>query len=79
MIKPLGNNVLLKVKNVQKSIIVMPNEFNDLYEVIAQGNLVNNDLVGKIVFVKNGLEKLELDNENYYLVDEKQILAVVEE
>lgn len=79
MIKPLGKNVLLKVKNTQNTIIMMPNEHHDLYEVIEQGELVELNLIGKVVFVKEGLQKLEYENHQYYVVDIKDILAIIEE
>ena len=52
MIKPVNKNVLLKSKNNQNSIIIMPKEHNDFYMCIAQGELVGLNLVNKRVFVK---------------------------
>ena len=79
MIKPINKNVLLKTENIKSSIIIMPKEYNDFYVCVAQGNLVSVDFVNKKVFVKEGLIKVEYDGEEYFLCDEKNILAVVEE
>ncbi len=79
MIKPVNKNVLLKRKMNQKSIIIMPEEHNDFYVCLSQGNNVLLDLVNKTVFVKEGLIKVEYENEEYYLCDVDNILAVVEE
>ena len=79
MIKPINKNVLLKTENMKSSIIIMPKEHNDFYVCVAQGNLVSFDFVNKRVFVKEGLIKVEFEGEEYFLCDEKNILAVVEE
>lgn len=79
MIKPVNKNVLLKREKSANSIIIMPKEHNDFYMCIAQGELVGLNLVNKRVFVKEGLVKLEYDGEEYFLCEEKNILAVVEE
>lgn len=79
MIKPVNKNVLLKSENIQNSIIIMPKEHNDFYVCVAQGNLVSVDFLSKKVFVKEGLIKVEYDGEEYFLCEEKNILAVVEE
>jgi co-chaperonin GroES (HSP10) len=79
MIKPVNKNVLLKRKNNESSIIIMPKEHNDFYMCISQGDEVSLNLVNKCVFVKEGLIKVEYDGKEYYLCDEKNILAVVEE
>ena len=79
MIKPINKNVLLKTENIKSSIIIMPKEHNDFYVCVAQGNLVSTDFVNKKVFVKEGLIKVEFEGEEYFLCDEKNILAVVEE
>ena len=79
MIKPINKNLLLKSKNNESSIIIMPKEHRDFYTCISQGDAVSLDFVNKCVFVKEGLIKLEYNNEEYYLCEEKNILAVVEE
>ena len=79
MIKPVNKNVLLKSKNNQNSIIIMPKEHNDFYVCIAQGNEVVNELTSKKVIVKEGLIKVEYDGQDYFLCKEENILAVVEE
>lgn len=79
MIKPVNKNVLLKREKSANSIIIMPKEHNDFYMCIAQGELVSLNLVNKRVFVKEGLVKVEYDGEEYFLCEEKNILAVVEE
>lgn len=78
MIKPLGKNVLLKVKKTHNHAIIMSNENNNLYEVIQQGELVEYSLVGKTVFVKEGLQLIEDQYQEYYIVDVKYLLAVCE-
>ena len=79
MIKPINKNLLLKSKNNESSIIIMPKEHSDFYTCISQGYAVCLVFVYKFVFVKVGLIKLEYKNEEYYLCEEKNILAVVEE
>ena len=64
---------------IDKLLEHMPKEYNDFYVCVAQGNLVSVDFVNKKVFVKEGLIKVEYDGEEYFLCDEKNILAVVEE
>ncbi len=78
MIKPVNKNVLLKSENNTNSIIIMPNEHNDFYMCIAQGDCVSLNLVNKRVFVKEGLIKVEYEGKEYFLCDEKNILAVEE-
>lgn len=78
MIKPLGKNVLLKVKKAHNHNIIMSNENNNLYEVIQQGELVEYSLIGKTVFVKEGLQLIEDQYQEYYIVDVKYLLAVYE-
>ncbi len=79
MIKPINKNLLLKSDNITNSIIIMPKEHNDFYLCILQGEAVSLNLVNKRVFVKEGLIKLEYAGEEYYLCEEKNVLAVVEE
>lgn len=78
MIKPLGKNILLKEKKAHNQAIIMPNENNNLYEVVEQGELVEYSLVGKTVFVKEGLQFIEYQYQKYYIVDVKYLLAVCE-
>ena len=78
MIKPVNKNVLLKSENNNNSIIIMPKEHNDFYMCIAQGESVSLNLVNKRVFVKEGLIKIEYENKEYFLCEEKNILAVEE-
>lgn len=79
MITPLGQNVLLKKKENEQSIIYIPNQCSDLYIVCGQGTNVEASLVNKCVFVKEGLVSLEHDGCEYFIVNYKNILAVVEE
>ena len=79
MIKPVNKNVLLKSENNTNSIIIMPKEHNDFYTCIAQGESVCLNLVNKTVLAKEGLIKVEYKGCEYFLCDEKNILAVVEE
>ena len=79
MIKPINNNVLLKVKNNNNSLIFMPNEHNDFYMVVSQSDDIKIDLENKTVFVKDGLIKVEYDNAVYFLCSVDKILAVVED
>ena len=78
MIKPVNKNVLLKSENNNNSIIIMPKEHNDFYMCIAQGDCVCLNLVNKRVFVKEGLIKVEYEGCEYFLCEEKNILAVEE-
>ncbi len=78
MIKPVNKNVLLKSENNNNSIIIMPKEHNDFYMCIAQGESVCLNLVNKRVFVKEGLIKVEYEGCEYFLCEEKNILAVEE-
>lgn len=79
MITPLGKNVLLKRKEKKSSIIYVPEEKNDLYLVLNQGSDVLISLINKTVYVKEGLHILEIDDNEYYIVNYENILAVVEE
>ena len=79
MIKPVNKNLLLKCENNTNSIIIMPKEHNDFYMCIAQGECVTVNFVNKQVFVKEGLIKVEYNNQEYFLCEEKNVLAVVEE
>lgn len=79
MIKPINNNVLLKVKNNNNSLIFMPNEHNDFYMVVSQSDDIKINLENKTVFVKEGLIKVEYDNTEYFLCSVDKILAVVED
>ena len=79
MIKPVNKNLLLKCENNTNSIIIMPKEHNDFYVCLAQGENVDFNFVNKTVLVKDGLIKVEYNNQEYFLCEEKNILAVVED
>lgn len=79
MIKPVNKNLLLKSENNTNSIIIMPKEHNDFYVCVAQGENVNLNFVNKTVFVKEGLIKVEYEGAEYYLCEQDNVLAVVED
>lgn len=74
MIKPYGNNVLLKKENekVINGIFVGDAAFN---YVVYSVNDSSKLKVGTKVFLNVEPEKLELDDITLYVTDEKNILA----
>lgn len=77
MLRPLGKNVLLRKYQEENRIIIM-NEDTNKYEVLAIGNEVKDNLVGKIVFVDKFVKKLDYQNETYYVACIDDIYLVEE-
>lgn len=85
MIKPLGNKVLIKMQTGQEvtktGIILVANKENKpiIARVIAKGNKVlnvkNND---EVVISRYIGTQIKYDNEEYVILDEKEILARLE-
>ena len=93
MIKPLGNNVLLKmleVAEITKSGIVLPSQSKDksqLAEVIAVGSGIMEDGKKVDMEVKNGDKviigkyagtEFKYEDIEYLIVSQKEILGIVE-
>ena len=77
MLRPLGKNVLLRKYQEENRIIIM-NEDTNKYEVLAIGNEIKDNLVGKIVFVDKFVKKLDYQNETYYVACIDDIYLVEE-
>ncbi|MBM3256562.1 MAG: co-chaperone GroES [Candidatus Moranbacteria bacterium] len=87
-IKPLGDNVLVKVKKQEKrtkSGIVLPDTADDekpqIGEVIAVGTDEKKIQVkagDKIIFAKYSGSEIKIDEEEYLILKSEDILAVVE-
>lgn len=81
MIKPLDKYVLVKPKEM-KTIggIYLPQMDTDYFMVIGVGKNVVELKVGNTVIINQASSKqIKYQNENYYLVKEENILAIVEE
>lgn len=87
-IKPLGDNVLVKMKKQEKktqSGIVLPDTADDekpqIGEVIAVGDDSKKIKVKageKIIFAKYSGTEIKIDNEEYLILKSEDILAVLE-
>lgn len=87
-IKPLGDNVLVKMKKQEKktqSGIVLPDTADDekpqIGEVIATGDDSKKIKVkagDKIIFAKYSGTEIKVDNEEYLILKSEDILAIVE-
>jgi len=87
-IKPLGDNVLVKMKKQEKktqSGIVLPDTADDekpqIGEVIAVGDDSKKIKVKageKIIFAKYSGTEIKIDNEEYLILKSEDILAIVE-
>ncbi len=89
-IKPLGNRVLVKPEEEEKvtaSGIVLPDTADK--EKKAQGEIIalgEGDLLAKlnlkpgmkVLFKKWGGEDVEIDNQEYKILDQADIIAVIE-
>jgi len=89
-IKPLGNRVVIEVLNIQETTsggIFIPDSIQDhpqMGRVVAVGN--NNGKAGiigtdvkveqVILFTKHAGTKMKVDNTEYLILDERDILAV---
>lgn len=90
MIKPLFDNVLLKKVEEEKAttsgIVLASKEVSNIALVVALGEscLLSKDNDGeltagsKVVFSDN-FKKVNFKNEEYYLVNEEEVLAVIED
>ena len=91
MIKPLFDNVLLKKVEEEKStasgiVLAANEETSNIGIVVALGEscLLSKDNDGeisegsKVVFSDN-YKKVNFKNEEYYLVNEEEVLAVIED
>lgn len=91
MIKPLFDNVLLKKVEEEKStasgiVLASKEETSNIAIVVALGDscLLSKDNDGelsegsKVVFSDN-YKKVNFKNEEYYLVNEEEVLAVIED
>lgn len=85
MIKPLGNKVLIKMQTGQEvtktGIILAANKENKpiIARVIAKGNKVSNVKNNDEVIISRYIgTQIKYDNEEYVILDEKEILARLE-
>ena len=91
MIKPLFDNVLLKKVEEEKAttsgiVLALKEETSNIAIVVALGDscLLSKDNDGelsegsKVVFSDN-YKKVNFKNEEYYLVNEEEVLAVIED
>ncbi len=82
-IKPLFDRVLLKpLQNKQKTSIILPESENksSLTQVVALGEQTTNIKVGNKVLINHFAgSQFVLDGQEYILIKECDILAVVEE
>ena len=91
MIKPLFDNVLLKKVEEEKAttsgiVLASKEESSNIAIVVALGDscLLSNDNDGelsegsKVVFSDN-YKKVNFKNEEYYLVNEEEVLAVIKD
>ena len=81
MIKPLDKYVLVKPKEMKTSGgIYLPQMNTDYFVVIGVGKNVIELKIGNTVIINQAASKqIKYQNENYYLIKEENILAVVEE
>jgi len=87
-VKPLGDNVLVKVKKQEKktkSGLVLPDTADDekpqIGEIVAVGDdseKIKVKVGQKIIFAKYTGTEIKLDNEEYLILKSEDILAVVE-
>ncbi len=87
LIKPLGDNVLIKVTKLEKktkSGIVLPETAEDekpqMGEVMAVGNDEKKIQVktgDKIIFAKYAGTEVKMDDEEYLILKSEDILAIV--
>lgn len=90
MIKPLNNNVLLKKEKIEKvtssGILLSQKDEPDYAKVVAVDNVLKNDKgdtldikIGDKVLYKNySPTKVNYNNEEYLLIDAKDILAIID-
>lgn len=74
--KVLNNRLLLKEVKVKQTDIIKPNEV-DYYEVMFVGMNVKEVKVGDKVFYQQGA-KFNIKGEDYILIDEDDVIAVLE-
>ncbi|HOP56691.1 MAG TPA: co-chaperone GroES [Bacillota bacterium] len=94
MLKPLHDNVVLKKEKVEKktaSGIILTGDVKEqpsFADVVAvgEGNLVDGKLIpltvktgDKVVYKKYSTTEFKYDDEEYLIIAEKDILAVLEE
>jgi len=87
-IKPLGDNVLVKVKKQEKrtkSGIVLPDTADDekpqIGEIISIGDdekKIKVKIGQNIIFAKYSGSEIKIDNEEYLILKSEDILAVVD-
>lgn len=82
MFRPLNKNVLLKKYQSSscETTLYLGNKNTSIYQVISVGKEVlevkNNDLVYVCL---ESLKNITINNEEYYIIDEKDIYLVVED
>jgi len=84
-INPIGDKLVVKpIKEEEKtkSGIILPEsatkETPNMGEVVAVGELSENIKVGdRVLFSEYGYDKVELEEEEYYIMKEEKVLAVI--
>lgn len=88
MIKPLNNNILIKIKDneniTKQGLIIRENKNEDvkvgeiikISECIKENNFKENS---KVIFNISDSNKFTYENENYILIDQNKILGVIKE
>ncbi|MDD4212234.1 MAG: co-chaperone GroES [Bacilli bacterium] len=94
MLKPLHDNVVLKLEKIEKktpSGIILTGDVKEQPQfatvvAVGPGARVNNEVVlpsvkvnDKVVFKKYSTTEFKYNNEEYLLIAEKDILAIMEE
>ncbi len=88
MIKPLNNNILIKIKeneNITKQGLIIRENKNDdvkIGEIIKISDYIKENYLkenSKVIFNTSDTNKFFYNNENYILIDKNKILGVIEE
>ncbi len=87
MIKPLNNNILIKIKETEnitkQGLIIKENKNEDIKigEIIKISEDIEDNLKEniKVIFNINESNKFFYNNENYILINKDKILGIIEE
>lgn len=80
MIKAIYNNVVLQKKDSSTiNGIYIPTSTTNTYQVISVGETVKTIKVGNFVILKDNPQLYKENNNEYYIIDASNILAIVEE
>lgn len=76
MLKTFGEKLIIKKLSVSSMLVI--NDFTNKYEVVEVGDKLDKKLIGKIIYVEDGLKKIEYNNQEYFIVDIQNVLAYEE-